>query len=189
MEKQALILIDIQNIYFTEGGYHLYQPELAARQAKKVLNSFRAAGLPVIHIKHRFDTGGYREDSEYLNRIYWEVQPEDNETVIEKSCPNAFLCTNLARVLQELGVTNVVIAGMMSHMCVDTTVRACQDYGLQVTVIPDACTTLNLCWKGHELDAALVHMVYMAGLEGAFAKMVPADEMIQLQAESVVSIP
>ncbi len=178
MKKTALILIDIQNIYFTEGAYLLFEPELAGQQAKKVLEEFRSNGLPVVHVKHVFHTENYKEDSEYLNEIHAAVFPAGNEKIIMKQHPNCFWHTDLLEYLQSLEITDLVVLGMMSHMCVDTTVRACQDYGYQVTVIDDACTTKPLSWKGKEMDASSVHNVYMAGLSGLFAEIMSAEEFI-----------
>ena len=72
------------------------------------------------------------------------VKPTESEKIIHKDYPSSFLKTDLQEYLQELGITHLVVAGMMSHMCVDTTVRACQNYGYEVTVIEDACTTMAL---------------------------------------------
>ena len=178
MKKTALILIDIQNIYFTKGAYLLYEPEHAAQQAKKVLEEFRSKGMPVVHVKHVFHTENYKEDNEYLNEIHATVIPADNEKIIKKQHPNCFWHTDLLEYLQSLGITDLVVSGMMSHMCVDTTVRACQDYGYQVTVIDDACTTKTLSWKGKEMDASFVHDAYMAGLAGMFAEIMSAEEFV-----------
>lgn len=178
MEKMALVLIDIQNIYFTEGEYLLFEPEAAVQQAKKVLEEFRSRGLPAVHVKHAFHTENYKEDKEYLNEIHVAVAPADDERIILKQRPNSFWHTDLSDYLQSMEITHLVIAGMMSHMCVDTTVRACQDYGYKVTVIDDACTTKPLRWRGKEMDASSVHNVYMAGIAGMFAKVMSAEEFI-----------
>lgn len=176
MENTALIIIDIQNIYFTKGPYLLDQPEKALKQAKKVLDEFRIKKLPVIHVKHEFHLKDYDESNEYLNRIHEILTPTKDEKIVTKKCPNAFLGTDLLEYLQQLEIKQLVIVGMMSHMCVDTTVRACQDYGYQVTVLEDACTTMSLSWNGKEMNAATVHAAYMAGLKGAFAKVIKTDE-------------
>ena len=67
---------------------------------------------------------------------------------------------------------------MMSHMCVDTTVRACQDYGYEVTVVEDACTTMSLKHNGRKIDAETVHDVYMAALGDGFAKLVKSENYL-----------
>ncbi len=179
MEKQALLLIDIQNIYFTEGEYLLYQPEAAALQAKKVLDFFRQRKLPVIHVKHDFKTDTDQKSKDFLNEINKFVEPELNEKIVSKQYPNAFLHTDLCEYLHNEKITHIVIAGMMSHMCVDTTVRACQDYGFIVTVIDDACTTKALYWNDTKLSAEVVHKAYMAGLNGTFAKVIQTKALLE----------
>lgn len=176
MKTTALILIDIQNIYFIEGKYLLDKPVEAAAKAREILDFFRKEHMPVVHVRHKFDTTNYKEDSNFLNDIYELVQPVGDEKIIDKEYPNSFFETNLQEQLDELGVENLVIAGMMSHMCVDTTVRACKDYGYNVTVIGDACTTKTLLWNGQEIDAKTVHASYMAGLNGVFAEVVSVKD-------------
>lgn len=178
MANIALILIDIQNIYFTEGVYLLRKPEVAAQQAKKVLDEFRKRSLPVIHVKHLFHTEKYTEPEEYLIDFYPEVKPSVNEKIVIKRYPNAFHQTDLLKYLQSLDISHLVITGMMSHMCIDTTVRACQTYGFKVIVIDDACTTKALERKGEVIDALTVHNTFMASLDGMFATITSADEFI-----------
>ncbi len=176
--KKALILIDIQNIYFTEGAYKLCNPEIAAENASKLLHCFRQKKLPVIHVKHLFDNVGYQEAVDYLRDFQSCVTPIPEELVIEKHYPSSFLGTELQEVLRSQGIQELVIAGMMSHMCIDTTVRAAQDYGYQVTLIEDACTTKSLTYQNEILEADLVHKVFMASLQPVFAKVNTTDAFI-----------
>ena len=81
-------------------------------------------------------------------------------------------------LFRSLEITDVVIVGMMSHMCVNTTARVCQNYGYEVTVIEDACTTKSLVWKGQEIDAVTNHNVHMAGINGAFAEVITLSEYL-----------
>lgn len=178
----ALILIDIQNIYFTEGGYKLSNPEKAAANANTLLESFRQKKLPVIHVKHLFDHNGYKETVDYLRDFHSSVTPLADEPVVEKHYPSSFLGTKLQEILQSRGINELVIAGMMSHMCIDTTVRAAQDYGYKVTVVDDACTTKSLQFQNEMLAAEMVHKVIMASLQPVFAKVVTTDELITADA-------
>ena len=147
MNKPVLLLIDIQNVYFTEGEYKLSDPEAAAENAAKILAFFRKKGLPVIHVKHQFKKlPGYKEPLKDLNELHSSVFPEKGELVIGKTAPNSFYKTELLEALRAYGADHVVVAGMMTHMCVDTTVRAARDYSLPVTVIGDACATKSLAF-------------------------------------------
>ena len=61
---------------------------------------------------------------------------------------------------------------MMTHMCVDTTVRAAMDYGYQVKLVADACATMDLKRNGETIPAEIVHKTFIAALDGVFATIV-----------------
>lgn len=171
--KEALLLIDIQNVYFTPGDYLLHEPESAAQQVKVLLDKFRSAGKRVIHVQHAFPK--HRE-------LYQLVAPLEGEKIVEKKYPSSFLGTDLQDYLTEHGINKLVVAGMMSHMCIDTTVRACQNYGYKVTVVEDACTTKALKLHDEVLPAPVVHKVFMAGLQGMFAEVMTLAQYLQQEA-------
>ena len=58
---------------------------------------------------------------------------------------------------------------MMSHMCIDTSVRAARNHGYDITLLHDACATRDLSWNEKTIPAATVHEAFMAALHGAFA--------------------
>ena len=169
MSKEALILIDIQNIYFTPGPMQLHKPKCAAEKAAQLLDKFRKEGKTVIHVQHNF---------KMLSGIHSLVKPLEGERIVHKDYPNSFLETELKEYLDEAGAEKLVIAGMMSHMCVDTTVRACQNYGYDVTVIDDACTTMSLEYDKKKIDAETVHAVYMASLADGFANVIKLENYL-----------
>lgn len=175
MKKSALIIIDIQNVYFEKGRYYLPYAKIAVKNEVKILTSWREENRTVIHVKHQFKI---LVDAKRLNEIHHKVAPLTNEIVIEKKYPNSFLKTDLLKILQEINISNVVIIGMMSNMCVDTTVRACQSYGIKVTVAQDACAALPIKFGGEEFDANTVHKIFMGALDGTFAKVVNTEEII-----------
>lgn len=170
MKKEALLLIDIQDVYFTPGPLLLYKPKETADKAAQILSRFREENKLVIHVQHNF---------KMFSEINKRVKPIDGEKIIHKDYPSSFLNTDLQGYLSENLVEKIVVAGMMSHMCVDTTVRACQDYGYEVTVIEDACTTKSLKFKGEKIPAQTVHGAFMAALDGMFAKVVTLEEYFE----------
>lgn len=107
----------------------------------------------------------------------------DNEFLIIKHSPNSFLGTNLLDTLKENNVSDVIICGMMSHMCVDTTTRACMGYGIKVTLLEDACATKDLMFRGKTIPAETVHHTFMASLNGMFAKVIKTSELLLSNAE------
>jgi len=179
MEQQTgLIIIDIQNNYFKGGTLELFEPERAALKAKEVLEYFRKHNLPVFHVKHLFELNMDEGKKKELIEIHKYVAPIDGEIVIEKHFPSAFLKTNLYTHLEEANVKKLVIAGMMSHMCIDTTTRAAQDYGYEVIVLEDACTTKDLMTNNGIVTASIVHDIFMASLEGTFGSVMTVDHFI-----------
>ena len=176
---RALVVVDIQNDYFPCGGNPLDGPEAAAEQARTLLDAFRASGEPVMHVRHVWDA----PDALYLRpgtpggEIHQAVSPEPGETVVEKAFPNAFLETSLDQSLEDAGVNELVVCGMMTCMCVDATVRAAVDLGYDVSVAHDACATMALEFGGRAIAAPDVHAAFLAALADGYATVGPAADL------------
>ncbi len=178
--KEALLLIDIQNDYFPGGKMVLAGMEEAAKKAAELLRVFRSAGKPVFFIRHlstRPDATFFINGTEGTD-IHSSVSPLTGETVIEKHFPNSFFQTELLSILKESDVTDLVICGAMSHMCIDTTVRAAKELGFKCILITNACATRNLKFGDEILPAHEVHAAFMAALDGVFARVVTADKYL-----------
>jgi len=176
----ALLIIDIQNDYFPGGRMELEGSEAAGLEAKALLEAFRARKLPVIHVQHVSTRPGatfFLPETDGV-RIHENVRPAAGETVVTKHFPNAFRETGLADTLRGRGIDALVIAGMMSHMCIDTSTRAAADAGFACTLAHDACATRDLAFGDTKVPAAQVHAAFMAAMNGAFAKVVTAGEAI-----------
>jgi nicotinamidase-related amidase len=177
---RTLLIIDIQRDYFPGGAYPLVEPEAAAEAARRVLHSFRDAGDPVIHMKHVWDA----QDAEFMRpgtegiEIHPTVAPADGELVIEKAHPNSFVDTPLQPELKQRDPDELVIAGMMSSMCVDATVRAAADLGFSPTVVHDACAAPDLRFNGVEVPGAAVHAAFMAALADGYAEVTSTAELL-----------
>jgi nicotinamidase-related amidase len=78
-----------------------------------------------------------------------------------------------------VGVKNLVVCGMMTHMCVDSTVRAAKDLGYEVRVAGDACATCDLAIWGGYVNAEQIHKSFLAALAYFYAGVVRADEFIE----------
>ena len=177
--KKALLIIDVQNDYFADGKSELVNPLRALSNIIEVLRIFREEKLPIIHIQHINTSEGatfFLPNTEGA-LIHKDLTPADGEYLVVKHAPNSFLDTNLLDILKENNITEVIICGMMSHMCIDTTVRACMDYGIKVVLLEDACATKNLMFRDSVIDAELVHNVFMASLNGMFARVIKTSEI------------
>lgn len=178
--KQALILIDIQNDYFDGGANPLVGSWEASLKAKDVLNIFREKSLPVIHIQHISIRPGatfFIPNTEGAE-IHKNVEPVTSEKIIIKNYPNSFRDTELLDYLKLNNITNLVICGMMTHMCIDATTRAAKDFGFICTVIGDACATKNLQVQENTVVAEDVQTAFLASLNYFYSSIINAKEFL-----------
>ncbi|WP_057490151.1 cysteine hydrolase family protein [Streptococcus orisasini] len=176
--KDALLIIDVQNDYFPNGKWELHQANKALENVKQLLDYYRKHQLPIYHVQHISPEGAaFFEINTPGADIHPEVSPLKDEKVIQKHFPSAFLKTNLREVLEEDGITHLTVCGMMTHMCIDTTVRVAQNYGYDVKLVDDACTTKDLEVKGQVIDAETVHNTYMGSLAQGFAEIVVTNDV------------
>ncbi|MCR4788666.1 MAG: cysteine hydrolase [Lachnospiraceae bacterium] len=171
--KEALIIIDVQNDYFPGGTCELHNPYEAEKVIQKLISESRSIGRPIVYIRHFNESGDFfflegTKGAEISDRI----APEPEDRVIIKRYPNSFLETELDAHLKSLGVDKLIVCGMMTHMCVDTTVRAAMDYGYEVDVVADACATMDIEYNGETIPADIVQKTFLASLEGVFATII-----------------
>ncbi len=171
---KALLIVDIQNDYFPGGAMELVCSEAASAHAAKIQSDFRSQGLPVFNIQHiaKSVSATFFLPNTFGAEIHESVKPIAGEAVIVKHTPNSFRETGLLEKLKSLDVTNLVIVGMMTHMCIDSTVRAASDFGFEVTVTAAACATKNLEFAGRTTAAADVQTAFLSALDGSFATVV-----------------
>lgn len=176
--KKALLIIDVQNDYFENGRCELHNPNDALNAIKKVLNYFRENDYPVYFVQHISAVGAdfFEPDTEGV-KIHKDIEPSGQEQVIVKHYPNSFYQTTLQQELEKAGITELVICGMMTHMCIDTTVRAANELGYQITLISDACATKELRWDNLLISADDVRAVYLASLDKEFANVRSSEEV------------
>jgi nicotinamidase-related amidase len=179
MPDTALLVIDIQNDYFPGGAMELEGADAAAAKAGSAITRFRRENKPVIHVRHL----SVRPGSTFFlpgtrgAEIHAAVAPQAAETIVEQNFPNSFRATKLEQTLKGLGVKNLVVAGMMTHMCVDATVRHAADLGYKITLLGDACATRAQSYAGEQVPARQVHAAFLAALNGFYAKVVASHEL------------
>ncbi|EFL49146.1 isochorismatase hydrolase [Solidesulfovibrio fructosivorans JJ]] len=176
----ALLLVDIQNDYFPGGAMELRGTEEAADRAAIVLARFRDKGAPVIHVRHEAARPGatFFLPGSWGAAIHATVAPAPGEPVVTKAFPNSFRETELAARLDAAGAKRLVVCGMMTHMCVDATVRAAFDLGYPVTVVADACATRGLSFGGRNVAAPDVQAAFLAALGAVYATVVAAADLV-----------
>lgn len=176
--KRALIIIDIQNDYFQGGKAELVDPDKASSNAKLLLEYFRDKNLPVVHIQHiakRPDATFFIPDTKGAE-IHNDVKPKESEQIIIKHYPNSFRETNLLEYLKSNKITDLVICGMQTHMCVDATIRAAKDFGFNCIVIGDACATKDLEINSVKVNAADVQTSFLSALNYFYSTVMTTQQ-------------
>ena len=171
--KEALLIIDVQNDYFEGGACQLHDPQKAEEKIISLIEESRRLGRHIIYVKHiNPDSDAFFKEGTYGCEISELIKPLPTDIAINKYCPNSFLGTELNDCLRNLGVEKLIVCGMMTHMCVDTTVRAAMDYGYEVSLVADACATRDLEIDGEIIPAEIVQKTCIASLSGIFAEIV-----------------
>lgn len=178
LKQSALILIDCQTTY-REGIMQLEGVEPALQVCARLLDRARKEGAPVIHVRHDAGPGSPYDVTARIGAIADEVAPRAGEIVITKSLPSSFEKTDLDADLKRLGVTDLVLAGFMTHICVNSTARAAFNLGYRPTVVASATATRSLPNPlGGDLPASVVHNGALAALADIFAIVVPSDDSV-----------
>jgi nicotinamidase-related amidase len=180
MTKQAIVVVDIQNDYFPGGKWVLNGVDAAADNARRVINSARANGDLVVHIRHETpakDAPFFVPGTEGA-QLHPKAANLPTERVIVKHYMNPYRETDLHEVLEANGIEDVVVVGNMSHMCIDAVTRASDDFGYETTVIHDACATHDLEFNGVKVPATQVHAAFMAALSFGYAAVVSTAEFL-----------
>ncbi len=172
LKDSALLLIDIQNTY-RRGLMQLTNVEPAILEAQKLLKLARELKIPVIHIQHDAGVGSPYDISADIGAIATEVAPITGEKVIVKNYPNAFVQTTLEAELKALGIKNIVLAGFMTHMCVNSTAHGAFNLGYASTIVANATATRPLLSvNGKVLTAEEVHLGALASTRDLYAVVV-----------------
>jgi len=166
----ALLFVDVQNYSMEDGGAHtgLSAEEVRARfgyflrdmrtraipNMQRLQRACRRAGVEVMYtviesltqdgrdmgldykISGLFCAKGSRDA-----QVLAEIAPIGDEIVIPKTSSSPFISTNIHYVLGNLGVRHVIVSGVLTDQCVDSTVRDACDHGYLVTLVTDACAT------------------------------------------------
>jgi nicotinamidase-related amidase len=178
LSDACLVLIDLQNEYLA-GPIALPGANAAIASAAKLLEKARHSGAPVIHVAHRGQPGGLFDRTAQRGAIVAALTPLTGEPVIEKELPNAFAGTDLQARLAATGRKNVVLAGLMTHMCVSSTGRAALDLGFRIIIDADSCATRDLPdGRGGTISAAMIHDIALVELSDRFAIIARGDDAL-----------
>lgn len=172
LKDSVLVMIDCQNTY-RQGVLRLEGVEEALAEAARLLARARAAGMPVVHVMHDAGKESPYDVTAPIGGISDEVAPRPGEPVIVKNFPSSFFRTDLEERLRSTGRSDLVLAGFMTHMCVNSTARDAFNLGYRPTIVASATATRDLAGTdGTTVSAAALQAASLAGIADLFAVVV-----------------
>jgi nicotinamidase-related amidase len=174
LAESTLVLIDCQNTY-TRGVMELEGVQAALDETEALLDRARSASIPIIHIQHDDGPGSLYDIEGDSGAIVPRVSPRNGEPVVVKNYPNAFVQTDFDDLLKTANASNLVLAGFMTHMCVNSTARGAFNLGYAPTVVAAATATRALPGLGDTtVPAEMMQSASLAAIADLFAVVIPS---------------
>ncbi len=170
MAKQALIVIDIQNDYFSDGKFPLHEPEITTANNLKAISIAKEKEIPIVLVQHlvspELGEGLFFYDGSEGAEIHRDIiAAAPNAPVIVKRHADCFEKTNLESVLQKLGVEEILLTGMMTHNCVTHTALSPAAKKYNPKVIEDCVCTIDPITHALAVDSMQVRGIEMLPFE------------------------
>ena len=178
--KRALLVIDVQNEYFT-GKMQITYPDGSFNNILKAIDAANEIDIPVILIRH----GALQQEADVFAigskgwNIHEEILRKRHVCIIDKNLPGSFTNTNLEACLKNMEINTVVICGYMTQMCCDTTARQAVHLGFSVEFLSDATGTLDVTNSAGMIKAKELHQAILITQEMRFSKVLSLSEWIK----------
>lgn len=178
-DQQALLVIDVQNEYFT-GRLPVTYPKDSLGNILKAMDHAAGVGMPVVVIQHTApskDSPTFRKGNDEW-KLHPEVEKRKHDVLIEKNLPGSFTGTDLEKWLREKGIERVAICGYMTQMCCDTTARQAFHLGFQVDFLSDATGTLSVQNSAGAISDCDLHRAVLVTMAMKFGRVIGTEEWI-----------
>lgn len=168
----ALLVIDVQVCNF-EDSAPVYGGSNLLAKISGLITRARKAGVPVVYVQHCGPDGAIDQHGTPGWKIHPAIAPAKSDVVVQKRHPDAFQDTSLQRELESKGVERLIITGIQTEYCIDTTCRRAYSLGYYVTLVKDAHST----WDTDLLTAPQIIAHHNDVLGGWFAELKEASEI------------
>ena len=178
---KALLVIDVQNVYFREGLKVVY-PTDSLENILLAMDTAAAQDVAIVVIQHSMVTplsNGFQKGSESW-QLHPEIERRRRDVLIEKTFPGSFTGTDLEGWLRERGIDTLVICGYMTQMCCDTTARQAMHLGFSVEFLSDATGTLAFSNYAGSVTAEELHRAILVVQALRFSKVMSTRSWVEL---------
>ena len=175
--KRALIVIDVQNEYFS-GKLRITYPDVGVSLPNivRAMDAATAAGIPVVVVQHLTPPGApvFARGSETA-ALHPEVAGRPHDLLVEKHMASALTATPPSAWLKERGIDTLTVVGYMTHNCDDSTVRQAHHEGWKVELLHDATGSLPYRNAAGAATAEEIHRVFTVVMHSNFAAVASTE--------------
>ena len=172
MVNTALLIIDMQLGNF-QGPDPVCDGEQLLSKVQCLIEKARDEGVLIFYVQNK----GSKGDPDEIGTPGWEIHPtiapKEGDVVIDKETPDAYHKTTLHQKLQSKGIEKLVIAGLQTEYCIDTTCRRAYSLGFDVVLVKDAHST----WDSSNLKAEQIIGHHNRVLDGWFVTLKNQNEI------------
>ncbi len=176
MGHTALLIVDVQLGVFMRkhhDGLEIYREEALLENINALIRKAKAANAPVVYVQHMYTDNPLMEKGQPLWEVHPDIKPEQDDIIIEKHYADAFYDSALDDTLKKLGVTDLVLTGLQTAYCVDTTCRRAHSLGYKVFLVSDGHST----WKSDILTAEQIICHHNEVLGSQFAELLKTEDV------------
>lgn len=176
----ALIAIDVQSGFDSDYWGIRNNPDMEVN-GRDLLAAWRASGRPIVHSRHdSTNPASPLAPRQPGNRFKIGFEPRSGELIVPKNVNSAFIGTDLETWLRRAGITQLVLFGIATDMCVSTTARMGANLGFDVIVAGDACHTWGQNGPdGVYIDGDTIHRANLATLNTEFGRVATTRELLE----------
>jgi nicotinamidase-related amidase len=188
IEKSALLVVDAQESFKISPRWARRSNPQFEHNVSALIDAWRDASLPVIFILHTDDDPGFSRDSPEL-RLMDFIKRRESEPLLLKDTRNSFTSTDLEQRLDALGVRRVVLTGIQTEQCVETTTRVAADLGYDADFVTEATMTFPIVNRatGEELSTADIIERTEFVLRDRFARIATVKQLVEEAKGAAVS--
>ena len=180
IERSALLVIDAQDSFKARPRWERRSNLDFERNVTTLIDAWRAAELPVIFILHTDEAPEFQRDSPYFKLMDF-IERRPSEPLLIKDTRNSFTSTDLQQRLTALGVTRIVVTGIQTEQCCETTTRVGADLGYDVDFVTEATLSFPIvnAETGEEYDTETVKRHVEWVLRGRFARITKVRDLVE----------
>lgn len=157
---RALVVVDVQKSFQQRPNWAAVSDPAIVKQVNRLVSAAREAGDLVVWVLHSEPgTGNVFDPALGHVRLMDGVVPLDGEPIVTKTSINAFTTTNLQQMLTSYGIRELVICGIQTEQCCETTARVASDLGYDVTFVTEATATFPIAHRDAPADRTLDEML------------------------------